>query len=133
MSSTLMISAALVSSLAVLRIRDCRTSSGVSPCPATSGMTATPVSKPERPSASLGNRTTAITIHIMGRLSWANRLVRQLARMAGSRAIVTSSHSDDGHVDREEDRDQADGQPDRFAETLQEDGAEQRDEHARQR
>ena len=87
-----MISAALVSSRWVLRIRDCRTSSGVSPCPATRGMTATPVSKPERPSASLGNSTTAITIHSMGRLSWANRLVRQLARIEGSLAIVTSSH-----------------------------------------
>ena len=33
MSNTLMMSAALVSSLFVLRIRDCNTSSGVSPSP----------------------------------------------------------------------------------------------------
>lgn len=47
--------AAAVRSLRVLRIRDARRSSGVSPCVATSGIIDTPVSKPDKPRTSNGN------------------------------------------------------------------------------
>ena len=57
-SITLMISAAVVSSLRVLRIRPVG-SAGVSPgSPLTSGITTTPVSKPDSPSASAGNTSS---------------------------------------------------------------------------
>ena len=59
MRKPLMIRAAVVSSLRVLRMRP-RGFSGVSPgSPRTSGITATPVSKPDRPRASLGKTSRA--------------------------------------------------------------------------
>ena len=66
---TLMMNAAVPSSFCVLAMRDWRISSGVLPSPRTSGMTATPVSKPERPSASFGNMTSDITTIISGCLA----------------------------------------------------------------
>ena len=57
MSITLMMSAAVSSSFFVLRIRPGRPSA----LPLTSGMTATPVSKPDSPRASLGKSSAAIT------------------------------------------------------------------------
>ncbi len=50
----LMIKAAVASSLRVLRMRPTGLASGSFGSPLTSGMTATPVSKPESPSASFG-------------------------------------------------------------------------------
>lgn len=52
--NTLMISAAVVSSFLVSRIRPVGFASVSSGSPSTSGITATPVSKPDMPSASLG-------------------------------------------------------------------------------
>ena len=57
--NTLMISAAVVSSFFVPRIRPAGFSSVSSGSPSTCGMTATPVSKPDRPSASLGKTSSA--------------------------------------------------------------------------
>ena len=54
-----MISAAAVSSFLAFRIRPVGSSSVSSGSPFTSGMTETPVSKPERPSASFGNSNMA--------------------------------------------------------------------------
>lgn len=54
-----MMRAAVVSSLRVLRIRDCRRCSGSLPSAATSGIMLTPVSKPDRPSTSSGNASRA--------------------------------------------------------------------------
>ena len=57
-SMTLMISAAVVSSLRALRIRPAG-SAGVSPgSPLTSGITTTPVSKPDSPRARAGNTSS---------------------------------------------------------------------------
>jgi hypothetical protein len=65
-SSTLMMSAAVISSLRVFRIRPTGCASVSPGKPSTSGMTATPVSKPESPSASLGKRSIATTIILNG-------------------------------------------------------------------
>ena len=59
MSSPLMSRAAMSNSFFVFRIRASSTSFSLAPSPFTSGITATPVSKPERPSASLGNNRSA--------------------------------------------------------------------------
>lgn len=59
MRKTLMTTAAVVSSFFVPRIRPAGFSSVSSASPWTWGMTATPVSKPERPSASLGKTSRA--------------------------------------------------------------------------
>ena len=61
--NTLMISAAADRSFLVLRILPAGLSSVSDASPRTSGMTATPVSKPDSPSASFGNRMSAITRH----------------------------------------------------------------------
>ena len=66
-SMTLMMSAAAAAASCVLRMRACR----IAPrdrrrSPSTSGMTATPVSKPERPSASFGNSKSATTTIVSG-------------------------------------------------------------------
>jgi hypothetical protein len=53
---TLMMSAAVISSLRVLRMRPAGRAGSSPSAPRTSGMTATPVSNPERPRASLGKR-----------------------------------------------------------------------------
>ena len=65
-SSTLMMSAATSSSFFVLRIRPSGRSSVSPGSPFTSGITATPVSKPERPSASFGNTIIAAASIITG-------------------------------------------------------------------
>ena len=65
-SATLMISAAVASSLFVLRILPIGFASVSPASPRTSGMTATPVSKPESPSASFGNRSRTKTTIIAG-------------------------------------------------------------------
>ncbi len=57
-----MITAAVVSSFFAPRIRPAGFSSVSSASPWTCGMTATPVSNPERPSASFGNTTRAMAI-----------------------------------------------------------------------
>ena len=64
---TLMITAALVSSRRVPRIRPAGRCSVSSASPSMCGMTATPVSKPDRPSASLG-KTSSATATIMNGL-----------------------------------------------------------------
>ena len=61
-----MISAAVGSSLRVLRMRPAGCSGVSVGSPWTSGMTATPVSKPDRPSASLGKSSRATPIITSG-------------------------------------------------------------------
>ncbi len=61
--NTLMMRAAADRSFLVLRILPAGFSSVSDASPRTSGMTATPVSKPDSPSASFGNRMSAITRH----------------------------------------------------------------------
>ena len=58
-SMTLMMSAAVVRSLRVLRMRPSGALSVSPGSPRTIGMTATPVSNPDSPSASLGNSNIA--------------------------------------------------------------------------
>ncbi len=64
----LMITAAVVSSLRAPRIRPVGRSSVSSGSPSMCGMTATPVSKPDRPRASLGKTTRATPIIAIGLL-----------------------------------------------------------------
>ena len=74
------------------------------PSPRTSGITATPVSKPERPSASFGNSSSDMQRdHRTGCRCCANRLrlPRRRAPPDAARA-ATSSHADDDDVDDEE-------------------------------
>ena len=65
-SITLMITAAVVSSLCVFRIRPSGWSSVSPGSPCTSGMTATPVSNPDRPSASFGKTSKETTTILNG-------------------------------------------------------------------
>lgn len=58
-SITLMIAAAVVSSLRALRIRPMGLARVSVASPLTSGITTTPVSKPDRPSASAGKTSSA--------------------------------------------------------------------------
>ena len=58
-SMTLMITAAVVSSFLVLRMRPAGCAAVSSGSPSTSGITATPVSNPDRPSARRGNSSMA--------------------------------------------------------------------------
>ena len=87
MSSTLMIRAAVESSFLVFRIRPAGLSSVSSASPRTSGMTATPVSKPESPRASFGKRITAIAAIIAGLPCCSKSDARQFASTSGCRAI----------------------------------------------
>ena len=82
-----MITAAAVSSFLVFRIRPCGFSSVSVSSPRTSGITATPVSKPDSPSASLGNRMTAITAITAGLPCSTSSIARQRARSSGWRKI----------------------------------------------
>jgi hypothetical protein len=64
--NTLIITAAVLSSRRVPRIRPSGLSSVSSGSPAICGITATPVSKPDSPNASLGNTSSAMPIIIQG-------------------------------------------------------------------
>jgi hypothetical protein len=64
--NTLIITAAVVSSRRVPRIRPSGSSSVSAGSPAICGITATPVSNPDRPNASLGNTNSAMPIIIHG-------------------------------------------------------------------
>ena len=67
--STLMMMAAVLSSLRVLSMRarsSIAGSTGLPSTPRTSGITATPVSKPDRPSASFGNTMNAKATIMIG-------------------------------------------------------------------
>ncbi len=78
-----MMSAAVRSSFFVFRIRPVGCSSVSVGSPLTRGITATPVSKPERPSASFGKSRAARAIIITGLPCAANSADRQLARTSG--------------------------------------------------
>ena len=91
MSSTLMMSAAVRSSLRVLAMRDRSSVASSSPSPATSGMTATPVSNPDRPSASLGNSSDATRDHHQRIRLLREQVARQSAIAVGCCHSRTSS------------------------------------------
>src|SRR5215203_6500558 len=79
----LMIRAAVVSSLPVLRIRPVGCSESAPSSPRTSGIKLTPVSKPESPKASCGN-TKSATPSIASGLPWLeNSALCQLVRLCG--------------------------------------------------
>ena len=85
-----MMSAALVSRRPVLRMRPCGAASVSPGSPCTSGMTATPVSNPDSPSASFGNRNRATATIITGLPCVVNSAVRQSASNSG---WCTTDHS----------------------------------------
>ena len=72
-----MMSAAVRSSFRVFAIRDRRMPSSSLPSPLMSGITATPVSNPDSPSASFGKSTSARTIIMRGWDCCANRCAVQ--------------------------------------------------------
>ena len=120
-SSTLMISAAVFSSFLAFRIRDCRISGAVSPSPRINGITATPVSKPERPSASFGNSSSANASIITGFDCCDQQIVRPVRDVFGMLPEYDQLIADHPRVQEQVHRDEHDGQPDRFAETREED------------
>ena len=116
-----MISAAVSSSLRVLRMRPARRVGRVAAArPCTSGITATPVSKPERPRASFGNRSSGTArawpagcrAHAKSGALPVGQQLRMGARPR--RARPPSTHG----VQRQVDGDDADRQADRLAEAL---------------
>ncbi len=83
MSSTVMMSAAVRSSFLAFRMRPAG-SAGSSPgSPFTSGITATPVSKPDRPSASFGNTIRAAASIITGLPCACTSPSRHLGKYSG--------------------------------------------------
>ena len=118
-SITLMISAAVASSFFVLRIRPSGAPSVSVGVAATSGMTATPVSNPDSPSASFGKQQQ--------RHRQPSSADRRAARTAPPSSRASSSGccqisrrpiDDDDDVEREVDDDQHDRDADRLAEAL---------------
>ena len=101
-SITLMMSAAAVSSFRVLRMRP-RGRVSVSPAsPLTSGITATPVSKPERPSASFGNSSIATSrASPAGCRAGATQRARQSGTASGCAPQTCSAARDDDGVEHE--------------------------------
>ncbi len=89
MRKTLMMRAAVVSSFLAPRIRPAGFSSVSPESPSTCGMTATPVSKPDRPSASFGNTTRAMAIIMNGLPCSAVRASVQSVMTCGS---LSTSH-----------------------------------------
>ena len=95
-------------------------------------MTATPVSNPERPSASFGNSSSATSAIIDRAAVLPTRAVAPASRTAPgcspddaelvSRSTTTFSD--------EVDRDDRHREPDRLAEAFEEDRAERREQHA---
>ena len=134
MSSTLMMSAAVESSFFVFRILPAGLSSVSVMSPRTSGMTATPVSKPESPSASFGKRITAIAAIMAGLPCCANSDARQRSITSGCRAISAMHVTSNDDVQREIRTDEEHGEGDRLPESSEKDRAErqeqrQRDDH----
>ena len=82
-SITLMIAAALVSSFLALRIRPAGLSGVSVSSPCTNGITTTPVSKPDRPSASAGNTSMAAATMNTGEPNVCCRPVHQLFSRSG--------------------------------------------------
>ena len=109
-----MISAAVVSSLRASRIRP-RGCAGVSPgSPRTCGITATPVSKPDSPSASFG-KTSRATPTIASGLGSRSQQVAPVGDHLGVGRDVLQGDSDHHHIEDQVDGDQHDRDPDRLA------------------
>ena len=120
-----MITAAVVSSFFVPRIRPVGFSSVSSGSPSTCGMTATPVSKPERPSASFGktSRATPIIANDVAVLGGQRRGPVGDDMPLGDHVPEADDHDHD--VERQVDAHQDDGDADRLQEALEEHRAEQ--------
>ena len=116
-----MMSAAVRSSFFVLRIRPSGASSVSVGSPSTSGMTATPVSNPDRPSASFGNRMIAIAPIISGSPCCSKSDAFHDRDVLGMAEDLLQPVDDDDAVERHVDADEADREHDRFAEALEED------------
>ena len=78
-----MMSAAVRSSFLVLRMRPCGAPSVSPGSPFTSGMTATPVSKPDRPERELGKEQSATTSIIHGLTCCAEQRVPPARKVLG--------------------------------------------------
>ena len=130
-SSTLMISAAVREQL--LRVLDApgAISPSGSPLPLISGITATPVSKPDSPSASFGKTQQR------GEQHHHRAAVLREQRVPPPRDVLRvlqhldQRPADDDDVQHQVDADDADGKADRLLEALQEDRRQQREQHER--
>ena len=126
-----MIRAAVVSSLRVSRIRPAG-SRGVSVAsPRTCGMTATPVSKPDMPSASLGKTSSATPTIASGEECWAVIASHQLPITTGCASTCQAEVAEDHHVECQVGCRRADGDADRLAEALEEHRAQGGEQHQR--
>ena len=128
-----MISAAEVRSFWVLRIRPAGFAGVSSGSPFTSGITATPVSKPESPSASRGKTSRATATIMIGLPCWVKSASRQLPSTLriGQDVLQTDGH-DDG-IQREVGDHEGHGNADRLLEAFQKDSAQDGDEEERDR
>ena len=128
---TLMITAAVVSSRRVPLIRPAGFCSVSVSAPVTSGMTATPVSNPDRPSASLGNTSRATPIMTSGLPYLPGQRRGPVPDDRGVADDVAERDHDDDDVERQVDADQRDRDADRLGEALQEHRPEQRQQDQR--
>ena len=121
-----MIKAAVSSSVRVSRIRPAGRARVSSGSPAISGMTATPVSKPDSPSASLGNtRSGGERACASGLACSASTSRRQPAKTSGWPDDLEQAGGDHDHVQGEVDRHHEHGDPDGLPEAAQEHRAQQ--------
>ncbi len=87
-----MMSAAVRSSVLVCLMRDCSTACGSAPSPATSGITATPVSNPDMPSASFGKYQSEKASTMNGFDCWCTMFRPHSVIATGSVHMATSSY-----------------------------------------
>ena len=116
-----MIRAAVVSRVWVLRMRPTGRASVSPGGPCTRGITATPVSKPERPSARRGKTSRARAEHPQRVAELAEEGLLPAHDHARLRRDVQQPGAGDDQVQQQVDGHQQDGDPDRLAEALQED------------
>ena len=133
MSITLMMSAAVVSSLRALRIRPVGASWVSVGSPATSGMTTTPVSNPDRPSARAGKTKQRGTGDPEGRRVRTRHRIDPVRDQRGVRRDMEQSVDDDDGGQPEVDDDEDHGDADGPFEALEEDRREQAQEDQRER
>ena len=128
MRNTLMISAADVSNFFVLRIRPSGFRSVSPGSPLTSGMTATPVSKPDRPRASRGKTRSATATIIMGLPYCLKSPSRQFPSTLGFARTCCRLTATTTAFNARYASDESDGDADRLLEALEKDRAQDRDQ-----
>ena len=112
-------------------IRDSSTARSSGPSPLTSGITATPVSKPESPSASFGKSAMVSSTIIQGLCCVAIRLRRQSPIALGCSHELHELPPDDDDVHGDVHDHQEHRHPDRFAKPAKKDASKRDEQEAR--